>query len=91
MEINDFIDFSKIELKREWVNEFLKFINGFNFIPLNEKRIDMMYETKSKDRFSNISKKLKKTLLKVKITKNVSITLKKIVIVFKNDYPPHLL
>jgi len=63
MQINEFIEYSKIEMKREWVNEFWKFINGSKFIPLNEKRTDMMGYKKSKDMYKDIVKKIKENFI----------------------------
>jgi phage anti-repressor protein len=57
-----FVEITKFPIDKIWIDEFWKFINGFKFIPLNEKRIDMIgYETKRP--YSEIARRLKENFI----------------------------
>ena len=59
-----FVEITKFPIDKIWIDEFWKFINGFKFIPLNEKRIDMMgYSKKNEASYRNVVKKLKENFI----------------------------
>jgi hypothetical protein len=54
MDINDFLNFTKIEIKREWVDDFWRILNRQEWILIDERRIEQLGYSDNENRYSKI-------------------------------------
>jgi phage anti-repressor protein len=87
-----FVEITKFPIDKIWIDEFWKFINGLKFIPLNEKRIDMMgYSTRKNSNIArnNILTKLKENFIKGEDYRECKYNLEEIKTTTKNSHGGH--
>ena len=80
-----FVEITKFPIDKIWIDEFWKFINGFKFIPLNEKRTDMMgYKKDKKGQYKrDCYRKLKENFIEGEDYRECRYDLEE----YKNNYP----
>jgi len=60
MDVNEFIDFTGIEIEREWVDDFWRVLNRQEWILIDERRIEQLGYKNNKYKYRDIGKLLKK-------------------------------
>jgi phage anti-repressor protein len=80
-----FVEITKFPIDKIWIDEFWKFINGSKFIPLNEKRTDMMgYKKDKKGQYKrDCYRKLKENFIEGEDYQECKYSLEE----HKNNYP----